>query len=118
MTPSTRGGRVLACALWASALCASAVSGQSVAGGALFQMYTFGDPQAAGVDRLTLLTLPWGASVPLGSVAVISADGAWARGEATSAGGQSATLSGLTDTNVALTLGLGPEWLVIVKVPE
>ena len=96
-----------------SAPSASGVAAQSVAGGALLQTYTFGDPQAAGVERLSLLALPWGASMQLGSVAAISVDGAWARGEATSAGGQSATLSGLTDTNVGMTLGLGPDWLVV-----
>ena len=106
-------GRAAATALAAWSISASGAEAQSVAGGALLQTYTFGDAQAAGVERLRLLTLPWGASAQLGSVAAISLDGAWARGEATSEGGRSATLSGLTDTNVAVTLGLGPDWLVI-----
>jgi hypothetical protein len=86
---------------------------QGAGGGALLQTYTFGDAQTAGVDRIRLLTLPWGASVGLGSFAAIAVDGAWASGEATSAAGQTAALSGLTDTNVAATLGPGPDWLVV-----
>ena len=101
-------GALLAWLAWASS-----VGAQSVGGGAVLQTYTFDDPQSAGVERLRLITLPWAASVSLGSVAAITLDGAWASGEATSAGGQSATISGLTDTNFAATLGLGPDWLVL-----
>lgn len=97
-------------ALWLTAADAAA---QSVGGGAQLQTYTFDDPQAAGVERLRLLTLPWATSLPLGSVAALSLDGAWASGEATSAGGLGAELSGVTDTHVGLTLGVGPDWLVV-----
>lgn len=110
---SARSITAAACTALACSAGAAGAAAQSVGGGTLLQTYTFDDPQTAGVERLRLLTLPWAASVQLGSVAALSLDGAWASGEATSPGGLSADLSGVTDTNVALTLGLGPDWLVV-----
>jgi hypothetical protein len=112
----TAPGRTVRAAAWALVTWlagASAVAAQSVGGGVLLQTYTFDDGQTAGVERLRLISLPWAASAPLGSVASVAVDGAWASGEATSASGASATLSGLTDTNVGVTLGVGPDWLVV-----
>lgn len=91
---------------------AAATSAQTIGVGPSVQAYTFDDPQAAGLETFRLITVPWGASVPLGGGVTFTAGGAWASGEAKGEGGQAATLSGLTDTDVNVELALG-DWLVV-----
>jgi hypothetical protein len=79
----------------------------------LVQTYTFADAQTAGLETIRLLSVPYAASVRLGSRVSVALDGAWASGEATSPSGQSAELSGPTDTNLGVTFAPGPEWLVL-----
>ncbi len=89
------------------------LAAQALSGGALLQTYTFDDPQSAGVETVRLLTFPYAASVRLGSRLAVALDGAWARGEGSSPTGESAELSGPTDTNLGVTVAAGPEWLVL-----
>jgi hypothetical protein len=86
---------------------------QGLGGGVLVQTYTFEDPQTAGLETLRLVSVPYAASVLLGTRVSLAVDGAWASGEATSPSGASAHLSGPTDTQVGVTLALGPDWLVL-----
>jgi hypothetical protein len=88
------------------------MSAQTIGVGPSIQTYTFDDPQAAGLETFRLITVPWAASVPVGGGVTVTAGGAWASGRATGEGGQEATLSGLTDTDVNVELQLG-DWLVV-----
>jgi hypothetical protein len=104
-------------ALLSLASLAAAAPGEALAqgleGGALIQTYTFENPQTAGLETFRLISVPYAASVALGSRVSLAVDGAWASGEATSPSGLSAELSGPTDTQVGATFTLGPDWLVL-----
>lgn len=86
---------------------------QAGAGGALVQSYTFGTPEAAGLERFTLTTLPFAAEVPLGGFASVDVSGAWAEGRARGPDGAEARLNGLTDTQVGFALTLGRDRVVL-----
>lgn len=77
----------------------------SGAGGAHFESYRFGDAEAAGVESLSLLTLPLGAVVRLGSRTDVRLNGAWARGTMTYEGRQT-RIEGPIDTELAATFRL------------
>lgn len=86
---------------------------QEAAGGAIVQSYSFDDPEAAGLSEYRLLTAPFAVAIPLGGRVSLMAGGAWAKGEATGSDGATATLEGLTDTEVGLALALGPDRFVV-----
>ena len=90
----------------------SVAAAQSFGVGPRAQTYTFGDPQAAGLESFTLLTLPYAVSTPLAGALSLSIGGAYAVGRATGSEGQEATLAGLTDTDVALGYAIG-DWLMV-----
>lgn len=85
---------------------------QQVGGGWMLQSYRFDDAAAVGLEDFRLLTLPFGASVDLGSAFTVYLAGAYADGEAMGPAGQRASLSGLTDTEAGLSVRLGVDWLI------
>lgn len=84
-----------------------------VAAGAAFESYMFSEPAATGLDKITLLTTPFGARFPVGGRLEVTVGGAYARGALTRPDGTESTLSGLTDTNVALTVDVVPDMLSV-----
>lgn len=85
---------------------------QGLGAGVNVQSYRFDQPTVAGVESVTLLVTPFAATAELGSLS-LSLSGAYASGTATGAGGQEATLSGPTDTQLSVTYRPGPEWLLV-----
>jgi len=96
----------------AVALPPAGVFAQALGVGPVIQTYRFDEPEVAGVESLRLVTVPWSGAVPIGSSVAVSVSGAWAEGRATGPSGGEATLSGLTDTNLGVSLALG-DWLVV-----
>lgn len=87
---------------------------QAVGGGALLQAYTFENPDAAGLETIHLLTVPFAVTVPIAGRLGVSVSGAYASGIARGAEGVEATLSGPTDTNLGLTTVIpGVDWAVL-----
>ena len=89
------------------------VHAQTVGAGVRQQTYSFDDPLAVGVASVRLLTVPWAASVPLGSRVDLSVGSVWATGTAEGPGGQEVTLSGPSDTDVIVDVRPGPGWLAV-----
>jgi hypothetical protein len=76
------------------------------------ESYRFGDAASAGIESLSLMTFAFGAQSSIGRVG-IDVDGAFARGTLTRPDGSDASVSGLTDTRVQLSLPLIAErWTV------
>jgi hypothetical protein len=96
----------------AATLPAPALS-QAVAGGALFQSYTFTQAEVIGLRDFTLLTAPFAVSIPVTGFLSLQASGAFAEGEASGPEGAKATLSGLTDTEVGIAVALGEDRAVL-----
>lgn len=98
----------LALAAVSAGIVATGVSGQAAAG-EILQVYTFDDPTATGLGEFRLVSLPFAAAVPLPGGVTVRASGAYAVGTLRGAAGGTAELSGVTDTEVALGLSLGPD---------
>ena len=73
-----------------------------VGGGASYARYDFRDPGAVGIERLSLLTVPWAARVPLSRGVAVQLGGNYAIGQLVRADGGQAEIAGLTDTDVRL----------------
>lgn len=80
--------------------------GVALGGGVDFQSYAFSHADQVGIKSVSLLSVPLGVSLPLGRLR-LTVGSAWARGHLTRSDGTSATLAGMTDTQLALSLGLG-----------
>jgi len=101
--------RLLALTAIASALAASSLTAQvarpTVGGSLWLQSYSFGSSSNIGVKSLTQTSFNFSAATPLGSYFSLGVSGAWAKGTMKpSTGGQTSTISGLTDSQVSLTL--------------
>ncbi len=81
-----------------------------------FELYRFTDASQTGIDRVSLLTLPFELRTPLYGPASLAISGAYARGELTTVGGIRTVLSGLTDTQVALSIGIKPDVATVTAV--
>ena len=92
---------------------ASPVLAQGIGGGGLIQSYTFDEPEVVGLGRFRLVTAPFAVAIPLGRYLGVVASGAWAEGVATGPGGEEVTLSGLTDTQLGIAVGLGRDRAVL-----
>ncbi|HSJ10173.1 MAG TPA: hypothetical protein VK928_09675 [Longimicrobiales bacterium] len=79
--------------------------------GVRFELYAFGAPEEVDLDRVTLLTVPLVMQAPLTRQLELRVASTFARGTVTRATGDESTLSGLTDTEVRLTLGLARDRL-------
>jgi len=99
-----------------SAPALEAQDGTRVAATALFQSYTFGEPDNAGIETLTLISTPFSARVPLGSRFSITARGAFATATLARPDGSESSISGLTDTDVAAEVRLADDRLLIAAV--
>jgi hypothetical protein len=89
--------------------------GQELSGvtGGFFESYEFLAPEAAGVRRVSLATLPFGARVPIVDRLSAELRGAFARGSMTRDDGTEITLSGLTDTELRANVEVLREILTV-----
>jgi hypothetical protein len=76
----------------------------SGAAGARVESYRFGDPTAAGVERVTLATVPLVAQATFGERARVTLSSAFARATLRRADGSTASLAGLTDTELRVAV--------------
>ncbi|MEO8564368.1 MAG: hypothetical protein ABI601_20000 [bacterium] len=82
---------------------ASAQATDAQAGaGVLFETYKFAAPTLVDLEKVSLVTVPVTASVALSPKIEFGVNGAFASATRTRRGGQSTTISGLTDTDVHL----------------
>ena len=87
-----------------------AQANRTVAGGGLiFEGYRFSDPDATGIEGLSLLTVPFALRAPLGRTVTVDFVGTFARGSLQRSDGSSVALSGLTDTQVSLSAAVVPD---------
>lgn len=106
VTRSRRARRVVAaCALvmtCAAAFPAAPAGAQAFTGvtGGFFETYEFLDPDALGIRRVSLATVPFGAQVPVIDRISVDLRGAFAYGMMTRTDGSEVTLSGPTDTEL------------------
>jgi hypothetical protein len=107
----------IALALLASPVTAQIASNRAGAGVA-FETYRFSDDERIDIQSLTLLSFPFGAAVALSRRVELQVTGAWARGELSRPDGSSATISGLTDTDVRLSATLGRDVVTITAIAQ
>jgi hypothetical protein len=81
------------------------VAAQAVefAAGGVWQSFSFENEGDAGIETITLSTLPVGLSFRMGSATVLDLRGAWAAGSLQRASGESIDFSGLTDAEVSIS---------------
>lgn len=77
-------------------------------GGVVFESYHFGDAGAAGLEQLSLLTVPVAAQAQFGRRLIVDVVSTYARGTLRRPDGSESVLSGPTDTQVAVSGALVP----------
>ncbi|HEX2091083.1 MAG TPA: hypothetical protein VHG28_01730 [Longimicrobiaceae bacterium] len=113
---------VLACCGVTGILPVSAASAQSAVpawtagAGAVHEIYRFGDPEAAGIEQVSLTTLPFAVRTPLSHGVRLELSGAFARAALTRADGSRSTLSGLTDTELRVLLPIARDQVTLGAV--
>ena len=91
-----------------------------IGGGAAYESYNFRHAEATGIKSLALFTVTFAGRVSLSRALAIELSGNFARCELIRSDGSTATLSGVTNTDVALTATIVPERLhvgVIADLP-
>jgi hypothetical protein len=78
-----------------------------VSAGAGYESYRFSSPEAANLESISLLALPFSVATPLVGPASLQLQGAFARGALVDAAGAETTLSGLVDTEIAVGVTFG-----------
>jgi len=91
----------------------SSASPLSGGGGATFQTFRFSDAEAVGIESISLLTTPFAAGIRLGGAVRIEASTTFAQGTLARPGGESVSVSGLTDTRIQLLTDLVPGRLTV-----
>jgi hypothetical protein len=84
--------------------------------GIRYESFDFRSPDAVGMDRLSLLTVPLGASVRLNRALEFGVSAAWASGRLVEPDGNELTLSGPTDTEVRLVVRLGQDLVTLTGI--
>lgn len=97
--------------LWSAA--AAAAQGFTGVAGGFFETYEFLDPDALGIQRVSLATVPIGAQVPVIDRISVDLRGAFAYGSMTRTDGTEVTLSGPTDTELRANLEVVREILTV-----
>ena len=85
---------------------AAAQSPVSAGAGSYVETYNFSDPSAAGMKRVSLLTIPWSAEFQPMRWAQVVIRGAFASGVVDRTDGTQGKISGLTDTELSLSVPL------------
>ena len=89
-----------------------------VGGGVGYEVFSFGSPADVAVENISLLTVPLAARINLSNAFSIEALTAWASGSVKRANGSETTLSGPTDTELRLLLGLGRGLVTITGIAQ
>lgn len=111
--PTTLSASATWCALVALLL-PSGAAGQAVAGGGFtYEVYSFSDKEATGLDQVSLATMPLAATLSLGRRLSLGFNSAWAEGTVRGAEGEEISLRGFTDTEISLALSLGGDNVVL-----
>ncbi len=84
----------------------------SVGASAYLETVSASDPEAAGLDGISLFTLLFAGSTTVGERVRLGVDGGFAEGRLTRPDGSEATLSGLTDTRVTLSIPFARDFAV------
>jgi len=94
---------------------AAPLAAQSFTGvtGAYFESYEFLDPEATGVQRVSLTTVPFGLQVPVIDRVSLELRSAFAHGAMTRSDDVEVTLSGLTDTELRANFDIIEEMLTV-----
>jgi hypothetical protein len=79
--------------------------------GVRYETYSFGSPEAFDLRRVSLFTVPFAFDTPLLRQLDLRVASAYARGEVERGSRSESSVSGMTDTEVRLTLGLSGERL-------
>ena len=82
-------------------------------GGMTYEVYSFSDSEATGLDHVNLLTAPLAMTLPVGQSLSLGVYSAWAKGTVQGADGQQASVQGFTDTEVSAALSLGGDNAVL-----
>jgi hypothetical protein len=99
----TRGLIAVGVLMGAAGAAHAQMPGVQAGAGVTLQSYSFAAPDDAGIDRISLLTVPLSAQAQLLRSLELHIGTAFARGSMERPGAGEATLSGLTDTQVRLT---------------
>lgn len=78
-----------------------------------FEAYSFGDPEAAQLESLSLLTIPLSVTTRLGRSVSARLTGRYARATATRPDGTTSTVAGPTDTELRVTAPLAGEAVTV-----
>lgn len=81
-----------------------------------WETYTFTEPEAVGIGALRLLSVPFAGSVRLFGDAQLSLTGAFASGTLERDSGESTTISGLTDSYLALDIPVARDFVSVSLV--
>jgi hypothetical protein len=111
MTALVRSAAISALALLVGQAPAGAQSRWAAGTGARYETYSFGSPEEIDLRRVSLFTLPLGFEFPLIRQLDVRVATAYAHGEMTRGNRREYTISGMTDTEVRLTLGLSSDRL-------
>jgi len=103
-------------ALTANGLAAQVPTGSVVGASAYLETVSISDPDAAGLDQIDLFTFLFAGSTAIGERVRLGVDGGFARGSLTRPDGSEATVSGLTDTQVTLSIPFAREFAVFSLV--
>jgi hypothetical protein len=86
--------------------------------GAVFEVYTFGDAAAAGLERISLITTPLAARIDIGNRMRLGLNAQYAMGAMARRDGQEITLSGPTDTELRLEVPFGQDAVTVTAIAQ
>lgn len=90
------------------------LSGQAAGGGgSTYEVYSFSDSEATGLDNVSLLTAPLALTLPVGQSLSLGVYSAWAQGTVQAADGQEVSITGFTDTEISIAISLGGDNAVL-----
>lgn len=113
-----RRGLALLAVLLASSPATAQYASTRLGAGLHFETYSFGEAERVDIESLRLLSAPFAAAVALSPRVELQVAGAWARGEIVRPGGEEASISGLTDTEIRLTATVGRDALRITGIAQ
>lgn len=86
------------------------------AAGVRLESYGFADADQVGIDGISLLTVPLAAEARIGGRVRVTVAGGFASARLTRADGGEATLGGLTDTELRVSVPVVGEWMTLTGV--
>lgn len=84
--------------------------------GIVYQHFSFGEPESAGLESLSLLSVPVAARIRTFENLTLEVGTNWARGELTRRDGSASTITGFTDTKLTASLAIGEDAATLTAV--